>query len=403
MKNALIPEDPLDVGKPTPIPRRKARIRRTAVSSSLRTIVVEADHKKVRNIYKVEWYLGGFTQRRFFKTEEEANHFRDLLEDLHKQARLEVIAANQEMLEMFTVCWRRLGERGMFDMLRKEMTRADSSDLDVGMTYAINKYLKYQTKCGNSDAHIYSLKCILRKFNDNFKTPLREAEPRHFSEYLDKIPHPNTRKQVRTSLRGFLKFAQNSGWLPEGRLAIENTPVPKHKPTTPEIFTPEEMAAMLAACHEKEVLAFLVVGGFCGARTAEIMRLKWEHWRPDTSSLIFPNDVTKTLRRRVCTVEPNAAKWMNKLMGQPGESITQPEIVLRRKLVKACERAGVKWKPNALRHSYASYHLELHSNPQLTAKNCGHQVNVLMQNYMQITDLPTAQRWFAIEPAEQNT
>jgi hypothetical protein len=63
--------------------------------------------------------------------------------------------------------------------------------------------------------------------------------------------------------------------------------------------------------------------------------------------------------------------------------------------------AGVPWKRNALRTSFASYHLHLFRNAALTSELDGHTVEQLNRDYKTLRGVSdtSAAQWFAVTPA----
>jgi len=60
--------------------------------------------------------------------------------------------------------------------------------------------------------------------------------------------------------------------------------------------------------------------------------------------------------------------------------------------------AGIEWKHNALRHSFASYRLAQIQNANQVAMETGHSVKVLFTNYRELVTPDEAKRWFEIAP-----
>ena len=65
---------------------------------------------------------------------------------------------------------------------------------------------------------------------------------------------------------------------------------------------------------------------------------------------------------------------------------------------QAAEEAGIKWKHNALRHSFASYGLAQIQNANQVALEPGHTVKVLFTNYRELVTPEEAKSWFEIVP-----
>ena len=53
---------------------------------------------------------------------------------------------------------------------------------------------------------------------------------------------------------------------------------------------------------------------------------------------------------------------------------------------------------NGIRHSFGSYHYELHRNEQLTASEMGNSPAVIFRHYRDLVSPADAKRYFAITP-----
>jgi len=211
---------------------------------------------------------------------------------------------------------------------------------------------------------------------------------------------PKTRANHVIDIRAFGRWCRSEKkWLP--RLvptAFEETRMPRVKASNKEIYTPEEMTHLLVFTPT-HTLGFMTTGAFGGMRAAERLRLTGEHWQSDNEQIAADRDITKTARRRIIGSLPNLAAWMRIIETEKDEY-----IVRRRKpyeqVAKICKAAGVKWKFNALRTSFASYHLQKFRNGALTAALDGHSEDQLETDYKSLTGVNdrTAEEWFAITP-----
>ncbi len=76
-----------------------------------------------------------------------------------------------------------------------------------------------------------------------------------------------------------------------------------------EIFTPNEMAELLAAASDEQ-LPFMAISAFAGVRHAEIQRLDWANVDQAASIIEIRADAAKTASRRVIPILPNLAAWL---------------------------------------------------------------------------------------------
>lgn len=395
----------IDVGTPTPPkPRKRPRRRaRSTVASSLEKIRVVPRGTQ----WLVTWSVADVSQQRICGTEDEANQFADSLRKMFKQGSLEVIAADQSMITMFSYCWKRLGENGLFDMLQREVLH--SKAVEITVLGAITTYVRSLERGGRSKVYISNVKNSAKRFGEVCHKVISEITSKDLKDYLDSIPNAVTRQTEQRRLETFFKFALSQGWIADAKqvpkVQVTHEPVVRFNP---QIYTPQEMKALIGACECEDLLAMLVIGGFCGVRVAEIMRMTWACWQPaDPSSedhgfIVLSNDITKTKKRRFCKVTTNAAAWLGKLSEghAPEDKIYSLKLCSPEPMKVLHDKAGVQRKNNGMRHSYASYHLALLNNPPLTSMNCGHSIDMLMEHYMQLTSWTAAKDWFNINPPQ---
>lgn len=253
---------------------------------------------------------------------------------------------------------------------------------------------------GRRSRHLNTLKNHLTRLEKKFaKAPIGLITVKDLDEHLEGIHNLKTRLNHRISLVSLFNFAQRKGYLPHDKpTAAIQTERPSPTPRDVEVFTPEEAQKLLGASTGK-LRVFLLLGMFAGIRTAEIHRLQWKHVREDCIQL--SSDLTKTQRRRVVEIPDNLREWLAPLRGEPDDFVTvQSSTYLYKTLGDLCEKTGVTWKNNASRHSFVSYHLELHRDPSRTSKTAGHSLRMLETVYLKLVERKTAEQWFGIRPPE---
>ena len=212
---------------------------------------------------------------------------------------------------------------------------------------------------------------------------------------------PKTRWNHMTTIISFGRWMRlKKKWFPLNSLSpyeeLERPNVPKKKKV---VYTPEEMTRVLVFTPAR-LLEWVVIGAFGGVRASERLRLKGEHWQPDHGQLSLDAEITKTRRERIAGGSsgfPNLIDWLEGLNLNDHESIVacRSPYHWTSKIAKA---SGVPWKPNALRYSFASYHLQKYKNPTLTAMLDGHSVEEMNSTYRGIKGVndATADAWAKI-------
>ena len=80
--------------------------------------------------------------------------------------------------------------------------------------------------------------------------------------------------------------------------------------------------------------------------------------------------------------------------------VQPPAITYRRKFLRALQTAGITpWPPNALRHSFGSYHLAHHRDAARTALELGHSESAtLFRHYRELVRPAEARAFWHIMP-----
>jgi integrase len=142
-----------------------------------------------------------------------------------------------------------------------------------------------------------------------------------------------------------------------------------------------------------------VLGGFAGLRTAELERVTWENLDLDGGHLTLSAKQAKNPSRRVLPLPPAAIAWLRTVPPGSGLIWTNPVPDSIHAAQKQCaEAAGVTWKKNGLRHSYASYRLAIVGDPGRVAAELGNSQAMVHRHYKQLVKPKEAEAWFAILP-----
>lgn len=196
---------------------------------------------------------------------------------------------------------------------------------------------------------------------------------------------PVSRRNARTALHQFGNFLENRGLLPEN--PVRKVPVPKIPWSPPRIATPDEVARLFEAAAgyrprgEKKgvALGFLVFGFFTGARPeSELAHLD--------QSCVFEKDCelhilrSKTTRgsQRVIQIHPVLLEWIQFLKKEKLSYFRMS----KRWRKEVCKIAKVKWSPDLMRHSFATYWLPINSYDVFgLSLQMGNSPTVVKRNY----------------------
>ena len=267
---------------------------------------------------------------------------------------------------------------------------------------------------GRSAAHLKDLTTRLKVvFCDAFGScQIKDIRHDQLEAWLRKLDvSARSRVNYLNAIRLLFRFARNKRYLPKDRpTEADDLSKPRVFPSEIEIFTPAEMRKILSRTNPERI-PFVVLGGFAGIRTAEIMRLQWEDIHFDQGHIVVGARQAKTARRRLVPISPNLARWLAPFKDRKGpicrwkltQALVQREVSKDRILNDENETLdkGIGWKSNALRHSYASYRLAKIQNRAQVAEEIGNSVQVVASNYREVCTSAQAEDWFSIIPDAQ--
>ena len=278
-----------------------------------------------------------------------------------------------------------------------------------------NELLIAKTADGASAVYLKDLSYRLGKFAAAFHCEIAGITTGQINEFLRALKSVGRgRNNYRMAIGTLFNFAQATGYIPKGLLDFSEVARAKEDCSNIDIFTPKQMAALLVAAQlDPEnlkpgfnkryatgpgLLPLLVLGGFCGLRTAEIERQVWEDIHLERGFLRVSAVKGNTAQKRHVPLTENAKQWLSLIRKESGpvcEIARTPDAIRR-----LAERAGVPWKHNALRHSFASYRLaDVKSAPQVSLE-MGNTPNMVFRHYRELVTESEAKAWFTITPSK---
>ena len=260
---------------------------------------------------------------------------------------------------------------------------------------------------------ICTLDAVARFLADKEDAGLRPRTRRELGYMLARLPGDTNAHEITTDalaglLRGMSPVSRNNhirawrnffGWC-QRRGHVREIPTDGltravEQAQAPGILTPADARKLLDAAreHDAGLIPFLAIGMFAGLRTAELRRL--------TSGAIGVDhihvsaDVAKVRVQRYTLISPNLHAWLDAY--QTSGPIVGANHAKR--LAAIQDAAKVHPPRNAMRHSFASYHLALWQDAGKTAHELGHRdAEMLFGHYRNLVTPDAAREWFEIRP-----
>jgi integrase len=259
----------------------------------------------------------------------------------------------------------------------------------------MDKLLSAKKSDGASEPYLIDLRCRLGQFSDSFgDRVVSEIQCHEIDEWLRGLNvSPVTRNNSRRVLRTAFSFAVARNCVGN---PVVKTAVAKEIEGTVGILTVAETARLLEAA-DAALIPFISIGAFAGLRRAEVERLDWSEVDLESGLITVQATKAKSARRRFVKIRPNLATWLAPYARHRG-AVTPGNC---RKMLEATRAAaGIKhWASNALRHSFASYHLAHFKDAAALALELGHtDAGLVFQHYREIVKPKEAEKYWKLGP-----
>jgi integrase len=265
---------------------------------------------------------------------------------------------------------------------------------------AVEALIAAKTAKGVSAAYLRDLRYRLGVFGEAFHCDVSSIAPDDVASFFDGLKlSPRSHNNFLCALRTFLRFAQKHDWLSKEVDLLSRVERRNEKPTPVEIFTAKELAALLVHAAP-EVATCIALGAFAGLRSAEIQRLAWSDIERRPGFIEVAADKAKTATRRIVPITESLARWLaiaprNGECVWPHKSKNSFFVAMRR----GADKAKIRSKPNALRHSFISYRLAELQDVNRVALEAGNSPQMIFRHYRELATPEQARTWFSIAPA----
>lgn len=226
--------------------------------------------------------------------------------------------------------------------------------------------------------------------------PIREISTAEIRDFLHRNGwSASTRKSYLGDVRSLFRFAAKRKYTSENPAEILETPLLEDK--APGILTVPQAKAIVEACqlHTPSLLAWLVLSLFAGVRAGEARRIAWNDLSGDYIEVKAGK--AKTRRRRLIPITPQLRAWLDAAKAA-GSDLPPIGWQKRWKALRIAAGTFSNWSQNALRHSFASYHLAGFRNAQETALLMGNSPQMLFAHYRELVRPEDAAAFFGLLP-----
>jgi integrase len=350
--------------------------------------------------FVVGYREAGKRKRRFLETKEQANAFAAYKNAQLKSSGLEGAEFSTSLRVMAQECAERLSGRNktLKDATDFLLRYLEASEKSCTAVQLVKELLKAKESDGVSESHLRDIRCRLSVFAQKFDGQMvATITSGDIDDWLRSLPFsPVTHNHYRGVIRLAFSFAVTRGYATDN--PAKNTAKAKVVGEAPGILTVTETARLLETASPA-MLPYLAIGAFAGLRRAELERLDWSDVHFDSDLIEVTAKKAKTARRRFVKMQPNLREWLLPLRKHKG-NVTPEDFDEQFKQARAA--AGIAdWPNNALRHSFASYHLAHFGNQNALALEMGHtDSGMIFTHYRELVKPKDAERYWNIKPAK---
>ena len=355
---------------------------------------------------RIEWlldyYEGGKRIRKWFQSKGQAEAAMDEIKGQHKVAgqswiqlspeqRNELLGiyaeAEREKISLRTV-WEayKTGKLDAAPMQRRTLKEAIAETMEAKRTENLReRYLgdleAYLTRFANGR---------MEMFID--KIGVADIE-KWFSERGEAL---TTRKSNLGRLGSMFDVCFRRGYIRDNPIVRISSPKIDHG--TPERFTADEAKTLLLEAKQRPAsLGYFVLALFAGIRPEELTALKWSSVDIKSKLVRIEGVQSKVRHHRDVPLHDTCVAWLKTIERNADDMIAPPDVTLRRHRRALREKLG-KWPQDVLRHTAASFLVELHTKKELVAKWLGNSERTLDKNYLSQVRPDECKKFWALTP-----
>ncbi len=227
---------------------------------------------------------------------------------------------------------------------------------------------------------------LLRVHPELAEMPVRRISSELCRELIEEVYNtPATRRKARCLLHGIFEFCRRRGWCAVNPLVAVDVPDVCEKPVN--VLNIAQVRRLLDVCRMPEHLPCAAAVGimlWAGIRPTELTRLRWSDVRMDDRVITIDARHSKTGGARQVTLYPALMRWLREVapFRFPSAYIV-PRAWVRRWRNLRLAAGFCDWNPDALRHTFASYHLKYFGDYKALQIDMGHvDMQLLRTRYL---------------------
>ncbi len=216
---------------------------------------------------------------------------------------------------------------------------------------------------------------LLRGHPELADMPVRRITTDFCRDIITECFHtPTTRRKARRLLHAIFSFSLRRGWCATNPITAIDVPQVRERQV--DVLSMKQIRCLLTTVRKPEYLACAPAVGlmlWAGIRPTELTRLRWSDVHVEDRVITIEACHAKTGGARLVTLRPVLIRWLRETAPY---RLPNAHIVPRawaRKWRELRLAAGFEaWHPDALRHTFASYHLKHFGDYKMLQVDMGH-------------------------------
>jgi integrase len=241
-------------------------------------------------------------------------------------------------------------------------------------------------------------------FVSAFRCHVHELDRASLKSHLDTTRSGSAWNKRFEVINAFVNWCSEKGYIADDAAReLLRLRKKKLKPSNILVYTPAELRFMLEGSPESgplrdDLKPWVILGAFAGVRpVGEFQRLHWEDIDVAERRITVNAEDSKIGRRRTVPLSDNLIAWLKPYAGRTGRIAPFEKVQVA--VTRHCVAAGVKFKKNALRHSYGSYRLETTQDVPKVAHEMNNSVAKVYSNYRQLVKPSAAVAFWSLMPS----
>jgi integrase len=296
--------------------------------------------------------------------------------------------------------FRWIGQRSLKHRLgvaTKAISQSRSSNKIPGL---VSLYLAEMESEGLAADGIKQAKTCLGRFADTFgSVSPRDISAEEIETWFNSLPY-----STRTIWNHYSQARQFYNWkglrqiVPVSPFLDVEAPDKTDTDARKAILTPDQMRELLKLKVEPWIKCKIVLGGFAGLRVCELARMSYDCIDEEFNEINVRKEEAKggkAMRPRSITLQDAVLRHLPK--GTGSLIAESKEWKCHRGMPEEAKLGGDRFPQNALRHSFASYHLAHFRDQNKTAFEMGHtSPRLLYETYANAVSRRDAAAWWAL-------